>query len=262
MISVRDLNFKYMENGFSLKNISIDILKGDFIAFVGPNGAGKSTFVRILAGIINNYSGDAIVAGKNLRQYKSIEFAKKVSYIPQTDSHVFNFTVYDIVAMGRRPYTGSMGLLKKTDREAIDAALNDYGLYEKKDKFFNQLSGGERRTALIAKAIAQESDILLMDEPTTYLDIHHQIFLMEKLLGLKDKSGKTIFFISHNINLASEYAGRVIFIKDGTIVKDGKPKEVITSENIEKIYGINNFTVEANKKTGAPNLFVVPGKTG
>jgi len=259
MISIKNLNFKYAGNGFSLKNINLEIRKGDFAAFVGPNGAGKSTLVRIIAAVIKGYSGEITVENKELKEYRSIELSKKVSYIPQADSHVFNFSVFDIVAMGRRPFIGSMGLLKKSDIEKINAILNDYELYAKRDKSFNRLSGGERRTVLIAKAIAQEADILLMDEPTTYLDIHHQIFLMDRLRRLREENGKTVFFISHNINLASEYAQRVIFIKDGEIVNDGKPKEVITKENIRKIYGINNFEIEENKKTGAPNLLVVPG---
>jgi iron complex transport system ATP-binding protein len=260
MIAASNINYKYPENGgFKLKQVSVELERGSFAALAGPNGAGKTTLIKILAGLISGYEGEVTLEGKNIRQYSAKEFARRVSYIPQAESYVFDFTIYDIVAMGRRPYINEAGALQNTDREAVTAALRAFDLYEKRARKYGSLSGGEKRMVLIARAMAQEAGILLMDEPTTFLDLQHGSALMEKLL-LLNKSGKTVLMISHDINLAVEYIKRMILIKEGSIVFDGPAQKAIDRKFIREIYGVDNFVVQKNSVTGRKNVFLVPGK--
>jgi len=262
MITAKNISYKYPENGgFKLKNVSIKLERGSFAALAGPNGAGKTTLIKILAGLINGYEGRVSLAGKDIKQFSARDFARQVSYIPQGESYVFDFTIYDIVAMGRRPYINEAGVLKNTDRQAIDAALHAFELYEKRGRKYGSLSGGEKRMVLIARSMAQEAGILLMDEPTTFLDLQHGSALMEKLL-LMNKTGKTVLMISHDINLAAEYIKRMILIKEGAIVFDGPAQKAIDKKRLKEIYGVENFVVQKNSVTGRKNVFLVPGGKG
>jgi iron complex transport system ATP-binding protein len=258
MIAAENINFKYPENGgFKLKDVNLSLEPGSFAALIGPNGAGKTTLIKIMAGLIGGYGGRVILDSKDIRNYSARIFAGKVSYIPQGDGGIFDFSLFDIVAMGRRPYINEAGMLKKTDTEAIDAALDAFGLFPKKHRKYGSLSGGERRMALIARAMAQEADILLMDEPTTYLDMQHGSELMEKLLQLNG-AGRTVLMISHDLNLAAEFIRRVVFIKEGGIVFDGPAGEGVREDRIKELYGIENFTIQENRKTGKKNVFLMP----
>jgi iron complex transport system ATP-binding protein len=262
MITADGINYKYPENGgFKLIGVSLKLERGSFAALAGPNGAGKTTLIKILAGLISGYEGGVTLEGKNIKQYSAGEFARRVSYIPQAESYVFDFTIYDIVAMGRRPYINEAGALKNADREAVNAALQAFDLFEKRSRKYGSLSGGEKRMVLIARAMAQEAGILLMDEPTTFLDLQHGSALMEKLL-LLNKTGKTVFMISHDINLAAEYIKRMILIKEGSIVFDGPVQEAIDRDRLKEIYGVDNFVVQTNSVTGRKNVFLVPGSKG
>jgi len=259
MISAQNISYKYPENGgFKLKDVSITLERGTFAALAGPNGAGKTTLIKILAGLINGYEGEVSLEGKNIKKYSAGEFARRVSYIPQAESYVFDFTIYDIVAMGRRPYINEAGILKSSDRDAIDSALRAFELFEKRGRKYGSLSGGEKRMVLIARAMAQEAGILLMDEPTTFLDLQHGSALMEKLL-LLNESGRTVLMISHDINLAAEYIKRMVLIKDGAVVFDGPAQEAIDRDRLKQIYGVDNFVVQENSVTGRKNVFLVPG---
>ncbi len=259
IIEIKNLNFEYPSNGgFKLKNVTLNINKGDMAALIGPNGAGKSTLVKIMARLQKGYTGEVLINGKEAGTYSNKEAAGIISYIPQSDNYLFDFTVFEIVAMGRRPYMDSFGTLKATDMKIIHSVLEAYGLYEKRHKNYNNLSGGEKRMALIARAFVQEAQVMLMDEPTTYLDIHHQAEVMQHTLSLNKEYGKTILMVSHNINIAAEYCTRVILMKTGEIAHDGSPLEEVTNEKIKAIYGGTGYEVAVNPLTGRPNVFVKP----
>ena len=227
---------------------------------MGPNGAGKTTLIKILAGLINGYAGRVTLGSRDIRSYNAKDFARRVSYIPQGESYVFDFMLYDIVAMGRRPYINEAGMLKKADRDAVDAALEGFrACIDKKSRKYGSLSGGEKRMALIARAMAAGGGLLLMDEPTAYLDLQHGSELMERLSGLH-RAGRTILMISHDMNLASEYINRMIFVKEGVIVFDGPAREALNRERIIQLYGIENFVIQKNAGTGRSNIFLVPGQ--
>jgi iron complex transport system ATP-binding protein len=258
VLEARNIGYSYGDKAFSLKGVSLSLEAGGSAALIGPNGAGKTTLVKILAGLTRGYSGDVFLEGKKIGAYSDTKRASIVSYIPQIDNMAFEFSVQEIVSMGRRPYINETGTLNKADREKVSEAINYFGLESKMHSSYNALSGGEKRMVLIARAFAQEAKLLIMDEPLTYLDVKNQSELMEHVSNL-NKTGHTILMISHGINLASEYVKRVILMKDGMVEADGTPAEVIEEGVIRRVYGLENFYIENNKKTGKPNLFMVPG---
>jgi iron complex transport system ATP-binding protein len=261
ILEAKNIGYSYEDGDFSLKDVSFFLNEGESAALIGPNGAGKTTLVKILAGLTRGYTGNVFLAGKPVNGYTNTQRASLVSYIPQIDNLTFDFSVEDIVGMGRRPYINETGALKKSDRDKVAEAILYFGLDSKKTHSYNSLSGGEKRMALIARAFAQEAKLLIMDEPLTYLDVKNQSELMEHISRLNN-TGHTILMISHGINLAAEYVKRVILMKDGRVEADGSPHEVIEESVIRRVYGLENFYIENNKMTGKPNLFMVPGSQG
>jgi iron complex transport system ATP-binding protein len=263
IIKSENISFRYTESyNNCLNNISIDINEKEMVALAGPNGAGKTTLFKIICGLIKGYAGNLYLYGKDINLYSNIELAKIISYIPQKDNYIFDFTVYEIIAMGRRPYLNSFGILSKKDKDIILNICDFLGINKIIKRKYSNLSGGEKRLVLIARALAQEASVLLMDEPTTYLDLYYKILFMDKLLEL-NKKGKTILLISHDINLISEYMNRVILIKEGKVIYDGKIKQVIDEKKLKEVFNFDNFIIEKNKVSGNPNLFFIPtNKTG
>ena len=254
----KNVGFSYGRGGFSIKNINFAMEPGETIAVIGPNGAGKSTLMKILARLTPGYSGEIFAEGKNIKAMDSAALARVISYIPQSSEHGFDFTVEEIVSMGRRPYTGPDGKLKPVDIAAVKGAIEEIGIYEKRKAKYNELSGGEKRMVLIARAMAQATPVIFMDEPMTYLDIHHQSMLMEAIVKMNN-SGKSVLFISHGINLASEYSSRVAVMKGGEFAAFGTAKECVTENIIRDVYGFENFDIADNPRTGKPNVFIGPG---
>jgi iron complex transport system ATP-binding protein len=256
-LTAKNVCYSYGAGQFSLKNINFGLRQGETLAMIGPNGAGKSTLMRILSGLLKGYAGEVSISGNDIKKMDGAALARLISYIPQSSEHAFNFTVEEIVAMGRRPYINPGGSLKPGDIEAVKSAIEGIGIYGKRSAKYSTLSGGEKRMVLIARAIAQDTPAVFMDEPMTFLDIQHQSMLMEAIVGL-NRSGKSVLLISHGINLASEYASRVAIMKDGLIVTSGTAKECINMENIRAIYGFDNFDIADNPRTGRPNIFIAP----
>ena len=253
MIKIDNISFSYGINGFFLDKVSFSIKEGEFAAIIGPNGSGKTTLIKIAAGILGGYGGTVEAGGKNIKHLSDAARAALISYVPQIDSHVFDFTVEEIVMMGRRPHMGPAGLPGNRDRHITEYALSRFGLGHKKNRLYGSLSGGEKRMALIARAVAQEAPVILMDEPTSFLDIHHQAELMESSLDLI-KEGKSVVMILHSVNLASEYCGRIIALKDGKVAADGTPDSILTAANIAGIYG-QGLSVDKSPVSGKPNVF-------
>ncbi len=260
-LSAKGIKYSYGAGHFSIKNVDLELIHGETLAMIGPNGAGKSTLMKIFSGLIKGYSGVVTAAGQDIKKTPEGGLARLISYIPQSSEHVFNFTVEEIVAMGRRPYITPGGRLKAADIEAIKSALDGIGIYAKRSAKYPELSGGEKRMVLIARAIAQDTPAVFMDEPMTYLDIQHQSMLMEAVMKM-NRAGKSVLLISHGINTASEYASRVAVIRGGEIKFIGTAKECINYDNIREAYGFDNFDIADNPRTGRPNIFIGPRQYG
>lgn len=232
ILKVINLNFSY--GNFGIKNLNLNIKEGQFVGIIGPNGAGKSTTLNLIAGLLKPYSGKILLYDKDIRKLSRKYIASKISFVRQEFNPTFEFKVKDIIEMG--------ALHKKTsffntfeDSTKIKECLSMVELLGYEDRYFSTLSGGEQRRVLIARSIYQETPVIIVDELTAHLDISHAIQIVEILKKLTLK-GKTVLSAFHNINVASKYCDYIYALKDGKVIFEGAPIEVINKENIKKLY--------------------------
>ncbi len=220
-----------------IDGISFTINKGDLAALIGPNGAGKTTVFRVLSGYIRVTGGSVKIKDKNIQDLSHSERAGTMAVVPQNVFSPMAYTVRQIVEMGRVSRLSKFAAPSRKDKEAISNAIDvmDVGTYSKTP--FNNLSGGEKQRVMLAMALAQEPEILLLDEPTSHLDIGHSSQLMKILGGLNRERNLTIILISHDINIAARYSSRIILMKSGRIIRDGSVKDVLVPSLIESAYG-------------------------
>ncbi len=252
-VTVEKLSFSYTEIPF-IQDLSFSFKAGEFFNVVGPNGTGKTTLLYLLGGIIKPRGGQILLDGIPLFSFKRKDLAKIMTIIPAESNIAFDFTVYDIVAMGRYPYHSPLESLTKMDREIISEVIERTGLTKYGNKVFNQLSSGERQRVLIARALAQKTSILLMDEPTTHLDIHYQLEIYRLAQSLAQDKNLSVFMISHNLNYASMYSDRLMLMHEGRIIKIGTPDEIFQAELLSKVYG-TALSVYPHPKTGQPTIW-------
>lgn len=212
---------------------------GTFVAIVGPNGAGKSTLLGIMAGLRHGYSGTCAYRGRDLRHWKRRALARCLSFVPQSLTLDFPFTASQVVTMGRTPY-GSGLFETAEDHAAVERAMSTTDTLAFRDRDFRSLSGGERQRIVLASALAQEPETLLLDEPTTYLDLKHQVETYRTLRDLA-RSGLLTVAVTHDLNLALTYSDRVLMLDRGRLVADGSPAEVLTAERIQDIFSVCAF---------------------
>ena len=234
LITIDKLNFSYGSKKI-LKQLSLRIKEGESIAIIGPNGAGKSTLLKILMRIETDYSGSIEFQGQSLKNYQQKELAKDLSYVPQGIAEQLQWTVLGFIAMGRYPQLSAFDGLKETDLSLVEDILNQCDLNHLRNRYISSLSGGERQRVLIAAALAQEANCLLLDEVASYLDPKHQSDIY-KLLGSLEKKSKTIISVTHDINAAAMYNQRIIALKNGQLKFDGSAKELMKNETLNEIY--------------------------
>ena len=249
-----DLQFAY-DSSPVLHGLSAEINSGEFIALVGPNGAGKSTLLKILAGLFRGYSGSANFSGKSLAQFNSRDLAKRIAFVPQETHIVFPFTVTEIVMMGRLPHRTSGLFDSPRDVERIRAAMELTDTSRLAAKTFTELSGGERQRVVLASALAQDPEVLLLDEPTVYLDLKHQIQFYDIVGRLNSDEKMTIVSVTHDINLAARYARRMIAMREGRFLADGTPEEVMTPQHLYEIFEITAAVV---KRPDGRGTYIIP----
>ncbi|MFA5389598.1 MAG: ABC transporter ATP-binding protein [Candidatus Omnitrophota bacterium] len=243
-------------NSEILKGISFGIKKGDFTGIIGPNGSGKTTLLRTATKIIKPFKGDISLEGKSMADMPLKELAVIMACVPQDTAFMFPFKVIDVVLMGRIPYIKRFGFGSREDVKIALEALRFVDALHLKDRFIDELSGGERQRVIIAKALTQEPRILFLDEPTTHLDINHQVHIFELLKRMNRESGLTIVAILHDLNLASDYCDNLILLNNGMIEDRGTPKEVLNYKTIEKVYK-TVVIVKENPITSRPHIFLV-----
>ena len=222
-----------------LNGVTTVIPKGKITTIIGPNGCGKSTLLSVMSRNNRPLEGQARLENRDLVEYKPKEFAKKFAIVYQQNDIPQDLTVEKLVMFGRMPYSSLLKKKTVEDEEAVTWALSCTNLLDKRENDLSALSGGERQRVWIAMALAQKSEILCLDEPTTYLDIYYQLELLELVKELNDKHHLTIVMVLHDINQAIRYSDHVILMKDGQIVAEGLPREVITKEVIKDVYGVN-----------------------
>lgn len=255
MIEVNSIFFRYHQD-WVLQEISFQVRKGEFVGMIGPNGSGKSTLLKILYHLLSPQRGEVLFEGLSLRKMGRNEIAKKIAVVAQEIYPAFPFRVIEMVLMGRSPYLGHLMFESQKDLEIARRAMEWTEILPLADRSIDELSGGERKRVFIARALAQEPEVILLDEPTANLDLHHQAEFLDLILSLNREKGLTILMASHDLNLASEYCDRLIFLQNGKIYKMGAPGEVMTQENIEKVYGCEVW-VDRNPVSGKPRVSVL-----
>jgi len=254
MLKVDHLNFSYNESGF-FENLSFDIKNAENVAIIGPNGSGKSTLIKLIAGILRPRSGTIIIDNKNIDAYKRINLAKNMAYVPQNVDISFNFSVYDVVKMGRYPYSENLMVHDKDGDKIVQEAIEIMGITHLKERKFSEISGGERQRTVIASALSQKARLLLLDEPTSALDYKHQQEIYKLLKQLSKEEDKTVLIVTHDINLAAQFCDKLILLNEGRIISTGTPEEVLKFPVIEEIYGVKVY-IDINPFT--KSLYILP----
>jgi iron complex transport system ATP-binding protein len=252
MIEVGSICFRYHQD-WVLQDISFQVRGGEFVGLIGPNGSGKTTLLKILYRLLTPQRGEVHFGHLSLRRMSRREIAKKIAVVAQETYPAFPFRVIELVLMGRSPYLGHLMFESQRDLEVARKAMEWTDILPLADRSIDELSGGERKRVFIARALAQEPEVILLDEPTANLDIHHQAEFLDLILSLNREKGLTILMASHDLNLASEYCDRLIFLQNGKIYKTGSPEEVMTRENIEKVYGCEVW-IDRNPVSGMPRV--------
>lgn len=237
-ITTKNLNISY-GNIDIVKNLNLEIPKGKITTIIGANGCGKSTILKTLGRIITPKSGNIYINGKDLYKERPTEIAKNMAILPQNPQAPSGLTVEELIAYGRFPHQKGFGKTNKEDKDIVEWAMEVTKISEFKDRNIDDLSGGQRQRAWIAMALAQETDILLLDEPTTYLDLAHQLEILSLLDDLNKNQGRTIVMVIHELNNASRFADHMIGIKKGSIVCEGNAEDVMTQANLKEIFNID-----------------------
>jgi iron complex transport system ATP-binding protein len=252
MIEVDSIFFRYHQD-WVLQDVSFQVRKGEFVGVIGPNGSGKTTLLKILYRLLSPQQGEVFFDRLSLKKMSRGEIAKKIAVVAQETYPTFPFRAIEMVLMGRSPYLGHLMFESPKDLEIAKKAMEWTETLPISQRPIDELSGGERKRVYIARALAQEPEMILLDEPTSNLDIHHQVEFLDLVLSLNREKGLTILMASHDLNLASEYCDRLIFLQNGKIYKMGSPEEVMTRENIEKVYGCEVW-VDRNPVSGMPRV--------
>jgi len=234
-ISIESLSLGYNDT-LIIKNLDLEIPKGEITVFIGGNGCGKSTLLRSIARLLKPKSGAVVLNGKELTSLASKDIAKQLAILPQSPIAPEGLTVYQLVKQGRYPHQSWLKQWTNEDEEKVENALSVTKLTNLKDRSIDELSGGQRQRAWIAMTLAQNTDIILLDEPTTYLDMTHQIEILDLLFELNEKENRTIIMVLHDLNLACRYAHNLVAIKDGKIFAQGKPEQVIKSDMVQHVF--------------------------
>ena len=240
-----------------IRDMDLTIGQGDFLGIIGPNGSGKSTLIKMLSGILPLQRGKVQLHGKEIELYEQKELARMMSMVPQFFENIISFPVKDFIISGRFPYKNFWDGNTGDDIKKVNEAIEITGIEHIRDRSITELSGGELQLVSIARALVQNSDLLLLDEPLSNLDLNHSIHIMDILHGLNSR-GSTIIMVLHDINLASDYCSRIIALKDGSIFTDGTPEESIEIDTIKKLYN-THCSIEKNPVTGKPCVYPHPG---
>lgn len=239
-LSVSGLNFSWGENHV-LKDVEFTMQRNEVVAILGVNGAGKSTLIKCLNKILTPKSGKILIEGNDLSSHDLVSLAKVMSYVPQTVRSSFSMNVFDVALIGRRPHI--RWRISQRDRDFVSQTLRYLGLEDFAFRRFNQLSGGERQRVIIAKAIVQNPDLYLFDEPTSDLDLKNQVSIMKRIRHLvsPEMGDKSALIAIHDINLAARFADKIILFDDGKVKSYGKPEDVLTEQSISDVFGVSSM---------------------
>jgi len=255
VIQIEDLVAGYIPRKPILKGISFNVKEGHFVGIVGPNGCGKTTLLRTIIGLLVKEAGSIIIGNHRIENLSRRELARRIAFVPQLMEPVEGFTVEELVLLGRTPYFDRFSFENEDDYDAVQWAIKELGIEKLKDRSVTELSGGEFQRVAIARALAQEPRLLMLDEPVSHLDIRYQVKICKLLKKLR--AHRSIIATFHDLNLASRFCSRLILMKNGEIVAEGSPDEVVTPQNIWKAYRIK-VTIQNNPRTSRARYVLLP----
>ena len=241
IIKVKNLSFSYSQTPL-LSDLSFDVGSGSFLAIAGPNGVGKSTLLNLLCASIKPQAGSITLDSQSLQSYTTETLAKKVAVVRQEFVPAFGFSVLETVLMARTPYYGRLGFESRSDREIVTGALEATDTVQFASRLLANISGGERQRVFIARALAQQTPILMLDEPTSFLDLRHQVRIYDLLKQMQIEQSKTIIAITHDINLAAQYCDQVLLLGPDAQCYTGSPANILSPSRISKVFGVDGFS--------------------
>lgn len=241
-LHVKDVSVGYGERTV-LDALNVDIKRGTVTSIVGPNGCGKSTLLRTMSRLLNPTKGEIVLDGKSIHDIPTRKLATQLGLLPQTPIAPDGIVVADLVGRGRTPHQGILGRWSQQDYDIVAEALETTGISDLAERSIDELSGGQRQRVWIAMALAQRTETLLLDEPTTYLDVKHQLDVLDLLTELNRDRGTTIVMVLHDLNLAARYSDELVAVSGGKVFAHGHPREVITKENVKSVFGIDSVII-------------------
>jgi len=258
ILDISNISLSFRDKSI-LSNVSLEVSAGEFFVIIGPNGAGKTSLLKVLSGLQKAQKGTVTIKDKNILNYRRRNLSQIMAIVPQHIEVGFPFTVADTVIMGRSPHLGILGMEGENDFHIAEEAMKFTDVSHLTDRKLFQLSGGELQRVIIARAICQQPEIILLDEPTTALDPAHQLKIMDLMEKFRREHGTTIIMVSHDLNLASMYGDRVLLLKSGRVVKTGDPKSVLNKELLEDSYGCR-IQVDESPLGGVARVTPIPDK--
>ncbi|MBD2761243.1 ABC transporter ATP-binding protein [Kocuria sp. cx-116] len=256
-LQIRNLRADYGA-GPVLSEISLDIPRGVVTVLVGANGCGKSTLLKTIARQLKPSHGEVLLDGEDTGRWSRTQFARRVGFLPQDPVAPEGVTVLDLISRGRHPHRGAFGRWRASDDRAVAEAVELTGLHSYLDRQVTELSGGQRQRVWIALSLAQQTDVLLLDEPTTYLDIAHQVEVLDILADLQRRRGITLVMVLHELNMAARYADQLVAIKSGTVLASGTAEEVMTDHTVSEVFGMSARVLHDPE---SDTRLVVPART-
>ena len=246
-LQIKNLSFGYKKNQMILNNINLEIKQGEILGILGPNGTGKTTFIKCINNIHKPNEGRILYDGNNIMNLSQLNIAKIIAYVPQYTNNFFPMNVIDTVMMGRMPYVKKN--YSDEDKEIVFSIIKKMNLEEFAFRNIKEMSGGERQRVFIARAMAQQPNIIILDEPTSSLDLYNQLFILHTITQLAKENNITIIMTIHDLNLASMFCDNILMLKDAHIFAHGKPESILTAENIYEMYKVRTeITTPENYK--------------
>ena len=256
MIKLENISFSYNKKKEFIQDLSLEFKSGEITTILGPNGSGKSTLLHMMSTYLKPKSGKIYLGDKDLGKLKQKEIAKYISCVYQENEAPDDITVRDLVSFGRNIYSNVKKEDKEENKRMIDFALKATGIEEIQDKKVVNLSGGQKQRAFIAMSLAQNTEVLLLDEPTTYLDIYHQIEILEFVKSLNEKYNITIVMVLHDLNQAINYSHNIVIMKNGNLIKQGKATEVLNEQTIKDVYNVSGYIHKEDNE----EIYFIPKK--
>jgi iron complex transport system ATP-binding protein len=255
-VQLKHVSFAYSD-GLVIRDIDLTVRKGEVVGLIGPNGSGKTTLLKLISGVLQPTQGEINLDGLNLIHLKRKKVAQMIAMVPQQFNMPFAFYVEDVVALGRTPFLKMLSEGSKKELDIVTQAMEEAGIKSLAQRFFNELSGGERQKVILAMALAQQPKLLLLDEPTAHLDISHQIEILELARSLNKEKAITIISAIHDLNLASLYFNRLVLLNEGCIIADGTPDEVLTTELLQDVFSAP-VLIQQHPQANVPYIIVLP----